>query len=87
MKTTANKIAQPTKNSMISAECFEINVLLSSAASTVATRRTRNVVEVSSDHMRSIDTVIAVRHDGASVSRQERSNGSRMPTTHLVFVF
>tara|TARA_R110000868_G_C10898802_1_gene764184 strand:- start:1566 stop:1823 length:258 start_codon:yes stop_codon:yes gene_type:complete len=84
---TADKIANPTKATVALAERFEADLSLLPIASTVATRRTRNVVEVSSDHIRSIDTVLAVRRVGASVSRVERSNGSRMPTTILVFVF
>ena len=87
MRMTADKIANPTKATVALAERFEADLSLLPIASTVATRRTRNVIEVSSDHIRSIDTVLAVRHVGASVSRFERSSGSRMPTTTLVFVF
>ncbi len=88
MNTTAHKIANSTKKTIAAAEKLERAIAYYPwLASTTLVRRTGNVVQVESDHTRSIDAVLALQREGASVMRQERSNGSSLPTTVLVFVF
>jgi hypothetical protein len=89
METTAARIAKPTKTTIANAERFaaaiERHYVL---ASTTLVRRTRNVVEVETRDNRAVDDVLELAARGhASVTRQERSHGSYLPSTVLVFVF